>query len=50
MSLLEHLQRVDDARTHRTRRCELLPILTLALCATIGMGAKAPQTVNGQCW
>lgn len=35
MSLLQHLQIVQDPRTHRTRRHELQSILAVALCATI---------------
>ena len=35
MSLLKHLQVVQDPRTHRTRRHDLQSILVMALCATI---------------
>lgn len=35
MSLLQHLQIVQDPRTHRTRRHELQSLLAVALCATI---------------
>jgi predicted transposase YbfD/YdcC len=35
-SLLEHLGRVPDPRVKRTRRHELMDILVIALCATLG--------------
>ncbi len=35
MSLLQHLQSIEDPRTHRTRRHELQSILAVALCATL---------------
>src|SRR3989338_6250491 len=35
-SLLEHLKRVQAPRVKRTRRHELMDILAIALCATIG--------------
>ena len=35
-SLLEHLERVPDPRVKRTQRHELMDILVIALCATIG--------------
>ena len=35
MSLLQHLQIIEDPRTHRTRRHELQSILAVALCATL---------------
>lgn len=35
-SLLEHLGRVSDPRVKRTQRHELMDILVIALCATIG--------------
>lgn len=35
-SLLEHLERVPDPRVKRTRRHELMDILVIALCATLG--------------
>ena len=35
-SLLEHLRRVPDPRVKRTRHHELMDILVIALCATIG--------------
>ena len=36
MSLLEHLQCVPDPRVQRTRRHDLIDLLTIALCATVG--------------
>jgi hypothetical protein len=36
VSLLEYLKRVPDPRVKRTRRHELMDILAIALCATIG--------------
>ena len=36
MSLLEHLQQVPDPRIERRRRHDLLDLLAIALCATIG--------------
>jgi predicted transposase YbfD/YdcC len=35
MSLLEHLQSIQDPRLARTRRHDLLSILVIALCATV---------------
>lgn len=35
MSLLQHLQSIEDPRLHRTRRHDLQSILAVALCATI---------------
>jgi predicted transposase YbfD/YdcC len=35
MSLIEHLQVIQDPRIHRTRRHDLRSILIMALCATI---------------
>ena len=35
MSLLQHLQIIEDPRIHRTRRHELQSILAVALCATL---------------
>ena len=36
MSLLQHLQCVPDPRVQRTRRHDLIDLLTIALCATVG--------------
>lgn len=36
MSLLQHLQCVPDPRVQRTRRHDLIDLLTIALCATLG--------------
>ena len=35
-SLIEHLKKVPDPRVKRSRRHELMDILVIALCATIG--------------
>ena len=36
MNLLEHLQQVPDPRIERRRRHDLIDLLAIALCATIG--------------
>ena len=36
MSLLERLQHIPDPRIHRRRRHDLIDLLAIALCATIG--------------
>ena len=36
MSLLQHLQCVPDPRVQRTRRHDLIDLLAIALCATVG--------------
>ncbi len=35
-SLIEHLKKVPDPRVKRSRRHELMDILVIALCATLG--------------
>lgn len=45
-SLLEHLRRVPDPRVKRTRRHELMDILVIALCATIGGADDWVQVVE----
>lgn len=45
-SLLEHLKRVQDPRVKRTRRHELVDILAIALCATIGGADDWVQVVQ----